>query len=194
MSYIHGHSFHPLFNMWRRMVARCNNPKDKAYPYYGGRNIKVAKRWLNFNNFVSDVGKRPTRNHSLDRFPDNDGDYRPGNTRWATRKQQQANTRKTRYVTFRGKKVPFCVAYQELGLDKNSMMSRVNRLGWDPQRAIDTPVVKLKILTKIQRLEIAKIVGISQTKIAEQYGCSQTVVSEIKRGVKRRRDRKNPHD
>jgi hypothetical protein len=168
------------------MVLRCTNPEDRAYPYYGGRGITIAKRWLKFGFFVADVGRRPTKHHSLDRFPDNDGGYRPGNVRWATRKQQQANTRKTRYVIFRGKKTPFCVAYQKLGLSKHSMMSRVNRLGWSAQRAIDTPVRKLKILTKKQRLEIAKIIGMSQANIAVRYGCSPTVVSEIRSGARRR--------
>jgi len=86
---------HPLYGLYRGMISRCENPKANAYHRYGGRGIKVCKRWRDdFKAFVEDVGKRPSKKHSLDRYPNPDGDYEPSNTRWATSKQQRANLSK----------------------------------------------------------------------------------------------------
>jgi hypothetical protein len=76
------------------MIRRCYNPKNvKDFPNYGGRGIKVCDRWLNsFEDFVEDVGEVPSPNHQLDRV-DNNGDYEPGNVRWATKSEQMINRR-----------------------------------------------------------------------------------------------------
>lgn len=81
-----------LYIAWHGMISRCENPKNAGYKNYGGREIKVCERWHDFENFLADVGERPD-DKSLDRWPDNDGDYEPGNWRWATRKEQRANCR-----------------------------------------------------------------------------------------------------
>ena len=82
----------PLYNTWRMMKQRCNNPSYTHYSYYGGRGIKVCEEWLHsFESFIEYVGPRPDGT-TLDRI-DNNGDYEPGNVRWATAKEQQANTR-----------------------------------------------------------------------------------------------------
>jgi hypothetical protein len=88
----HGMKGTPEYNTWRAMMKRCNNPNDKAYKYYGGRGINVCERWRRFENFISDMGKRPTIDHSLDRI-DNDGNYEPTNCKWATPKEQALNRR-----------------------------------------------------------------------------------------------------
>lgn len=86
---------HPLYNCWNNMIRRCENPKDDAYPSYGGRGIKVCERWHDSRLFVQDIeseiGPRPV-GRTLDRI-DNDGDYEPGNVRWATPLEQVANRR-----------------------------------------------------------------------------------------------------
>lgn len=82
------------YRSWRSMKARCSNRKLKSFKDYGGRGIIVCPRWnLSFEAFLLDMGERPSLQHSIDRFPDNDGNYEAGNCRWATKSQQQQNRR-----------------------------------------------------------------------------------------------------
>lgn len=84
----------PLYSTWSSIKQRCENKDNKHYPYYGGRGIKVCKRWSDsYELFEKDVGKKPSPKHSLDRI-NNDGDYEPGNVRWADRTVQMLNRRK----------------------------------------------------------------------------------------------------
>lgn len=82
----------PEYHTWSSMIQRCGNSNNPAYKQYGARGIKVCKRWKKFRNFLLDMGKRPSPRHSLDRFPNNDGDYEPNNCRWATDREQSFNT------------------------------------------------------------------------------------------------------
>jgi hypothetical protein len=90
----HGLHKHPQYGSWLQMRDRCRNPNHPDYPHYGGRGIKVCKRWHDFGLYLSDVGERPP-GKTLDRI-DNDGNYTPGNVRWATQKEQIANRRLSR--------------------------------------------------------------------------------------------------
>lgn len=89
----HGRSQSREYDSWICMRERCNRPTNEHYKYYGGRGITVCARWQDsFANFFADMGSRPLGT-TLDRFPDNDGNYEPANCRWATAKQQSATRR-----------------------------------------------------------------------------------------------------
>lgn len=91
---IHGMAGTSIYRTWQDIIKRCENPKHSAYKYYGGRGIKICKYWRNsFEAFYADVGDRP-EGMTLDRWPNNNGDYEPNNWRWATWKEQANNTRK----------------------------------------------------------------------------------------------------
>lgn len=99
----------PEYRTWQGMNDRCRNPNATRYDLYGGRGIKVCKRWReSFAAFLADVGRRPTIKHTLDRFPDKNGDYELGNVRWATAKQQAQNTNRNVMLTLRGE--THCIA------------------------------------------------------------------------------------
>lgn len=90
----HGQSKTPEYGSWVHARNRCENPKGRTWRYYGGRGIKMCARWReNFFNFLADMGKRP-KGKSLDRYPNPDGNYEPGNCRWATQKEQTNNRSK----------------------------------------------------------------------------------------------------
>ena len=86
----HGAKGTPEYRSWQSMLTRCTNPKYHRWDRYGGRGITVCDRWQTFENFLADMGARPAGT-SLDRFPNPDGNYEPGNCRWATRQQQRSN-------------------------------------------------------------------------------------------------------
>ena len=90
----HGLGKPPEYNTWANMIQRCHNPDHPKFRYWGGRGISVCAEWReSFAAFLAYVGPRPSPRHSIDRFPDNSGDYEPGNVRWATQKEQVANSR-----------------------------------------------------------------------------------------------------
>ncbi len=90
--FIHGHSYEREHKIWRGMVGRCHHPQNKDFKGWGARGIKVCDRWrFSYENFLEDMGRAPVRK-SIDRI-NNDGDYEPGNCRWATHKEQSNNMR-----------------------------------------------------------------------------------------------------
>lgn len=118
---------------------RCYTKTCRDYPYYGGRGIKVCRRWLDsFENFVEDMGLRPP-GLTLER-KDNDGHYTKANCVWATRKQQTANRRVSITLTFRGRTQRLTDWATELGMASSTLHARVTRLGYSAEDALTKPV------------------------------------------------------
>lgn len=125
------------YNIWAGMVARCNNPNKHNYYKYGGRGITVCKRWLKFENFYKDMGPRPTLKHEIDRKDNNKG-YFPGNCRWATRSENNRNTRHNHLLTYKGETKCIAAWSEETGIHEGTLRTRI-RKGWSPERVIETP-------------------------------------------------------
>lgn len=92
-------SAHPMYSIWRQMIDRCENPRNRKWEDYGGRGVQVCEEWHDFWTFLRDVGERPEGTYpsgrarwELDRI-DNDGDYEPSNVKWSTRREQLLNRR-----------------------------------------------------------------------------------------------------
>lgn len=130
----HGLSFHPLFATWSGMMRRCYVKADEAYRNYGGRGIRVCKRWHDPAKFIQDIGEKPTKAHSLDRKDNNKG-YSPSNWRWATRSQQTQNTRVSRFVTYKGKRLLLKEWAQLYGINEGTLRTRIDELQWPLEKA-----------------------------------------------------------
>ena len=139
----HGMSRTPEYKAWKNMKDRCFNPNHKNYSHYGGRGIAVCDRWLNLDNFLTDMGIKPTPKHSLDRI-DNDGDYCLENCRWATRAEQQNNLRSNKpLITIDGKTLTIAQWAKKMGFSANVIHNRL-KAGWSEYKAVMTPVKQYK--------------------------------------------------
>lgn len=127
----------PEYVAWCCMRRRCKNPNEPGYHNYGGRGISVCERWDSFENFLKDVGLRPTPNHSIDR-EDNSGNYEPGNVKWSTRTEQNRNTRRCHYITANGMTKTITEWSEITGLARKTIRDRINS-GLDTESAINTP-------------------------------------------------------
>lgn len=137
----HGRSETREFKIWIGMLNRCRNPKNHKWPSYGGRGIAVCERWNKFENFLADMGECPSPGHSLDRFPNNNGDYTPGNVRWATAPEQSINTRRNVYLTAFGRTLTISQWEPEFGVKRHTIAFRIHS-GWSAERAVSTPAIK----------------------------------------------------
>lgn len=130
----------PEWQAFRGMINRCENPRVRSYPRYGGRGIKVCEMWRNnYAAFLAHVGRRPSPRHSIDRIDPN-RNYEPGNVRWATSLEQQNNRRNTRRVVVGGREIPLCDAVRAFGsvVHHEAVWVRI-KTGWDPVVALTTP-------------------------------------------------------
>lgn len=145
----HGRARTRIHRIWSNMKHRCLNPKAIEYHNYGGRGISIHPEWItSFAAFVRDVGEPPSAKHSLDRWPDFDGNYEPGNVRWATAKEQGRNRRGLIDVQHGGKRMCLAEAAESVGIAYGTVHARVMKHGWSIQDALTVPPV---VGQKVQR-------------------------------------------
>ena len=139
----HGMRNRSEYRIWAQMIARCTNINNHAYDRYGGRGICVHESWIgNFEKFLEDVGDRPSMKHSLDRYPDMNGNYEPGNVRWATATQQARNRRGQKFLTARGKTLSLPEWCELIGIKAATVRSRL-KYGATDENALFRPVRKI---------------------------------------------------
>ena len=126
------------YRSWRSMKQRCLCPADPFFHRYGGRGIKVCERWLVFENFYEDMGARPP-GHVLDRR-DNNGDYTPENCRWVPQKVNQRNRSSNTLLTHEGQTLPLTTWAEKLGINPETLSTRLGKLGWPVERALTQPL------------------------------------------------------
>jgi hypothetical protein len=132
----------PEHNSWANMIRRCEDPTNTDYGGYGGRGITVCERWRSsFEAFLSDMGPKPSRQHSIDRI-DNDRGYEPGNCRWANDREQQRNKRSNHRITAFGetKTIAEWAEDPRCRATAFAIKDRLRSLGWEAEAAITTPL------------------------------------------------------
>ncbi len=128
------------YKVWTDMKQRCLNQNSPRYEYYGGRGIGVCARWKNsFKDFLADMGKRPSKEHSIDRI-DNDGDYEPGNCRWADRIVQANNKNSNKIIEYNSEKHTVRGWAKIRNMHEATLWTRLFRHGWPIERALFAPV------------------------------------------------------
>lgn len=128
----------PEYGVWAGVLRRC---RDLNNDTYGGRGIGICKKWEDsFEAFLNDMGRRPSKDHSLDRHPNNDGNYEPGNCRWATREEQALNRRSSVLVQYNNEIKPLMTWCKTLNLPYEAIRSRIVVRKWSPEKAFTHPL------------------------------------------------------
>lgn len=130
----HGMHGTPTYKSWSSMIQRCTNSNHDDFHNYGGRGITVLDRWLSFDAFHKDMGTRPPVGYSIDRI-DVNGNYGPGNCRWATTKEQQSNKRNSLIVEAHGMAMGVAEWSALTGVSEAAMRARLDR-GTPPERSM----------------------------------------------------------
>ena len=131
----HGRSKTKIYSLWGSMIQRCTNPRNRQFPDYGGRGITICRRWRRFENFFRDMGASPV-GRSLERR-NNDQGYRPSNCYWATRGEQNSNTRKNRWLTHAGITDTLSGWARRLNIHSGALCQRLKK--WPQDRALSQP-------------------------------------------------------
>lgn len=136
----HGHRKTKTYKSWSSMIQRCTNSQNKRYQDYGGRGIKVCKRWRKFENFLKDMGEVP-EGYSIDRINNNKG-YKKSNCRWTTSRINNRNKRNNLYFIYKNKTQLLIEWVEEVGIPYDTLWNRIFRLSWPIDKALTTPVQK----------------------------------------------------
>jgi len=124
----------PEYTSWQLMKDRCYNQNNKTFSYYGGKGVRVDDKWIDdFTVFLSDMGKKPGKSHTLDRV-NGDLNYSKENCRWATKTEQVRNRKNTKFIEYKGERKPLAEWCEILNLDYNNTNKRIWR-GWEIERA-----------------------------------------------------------
>lgn len=142
----HGNAYRgklsPLYKRWAGIKQRCTDPNHESYKNYGGRGIKLCKRWFDFAAFAADVGDPPSPKYQLDRI-DNSKGYQPGNVRWVTQAENNRNSRRCHNVKIGKETKPIFAWLVHFGLSRSTFDARVRR-GWSIEEALTTPTTQEK--------------------------------------------------
>lgn len=126
---------HVLYGTWAMMIVRCTVPGAIGFKNYGARGISVCERWLNsFDDFISDVGERPA-GYTLDRINPN-GNYEPGNCKWASKSEQQRNTRRARFTTIDGVRYHVSELSEKYGIPTRTLAYRISK-NWPKEKLLN---------------------------------------------------------
>lgn len=138
----HGHAADgdhtPEYQSWRAMRERCFNPNADNYQHYGGKGIRVCDRWASFDNFLGDMGSKPSPRHSVERIDGSLG-YTPENCRWAAAAEQQNNRCNNHRLEFGGRVQTIAQWARETGISDHTLRARLTR-GWSIERTLTAPV------------------------------------------------------
>lgn len=132
----HGNRHTPEYNTYASMKSRCHNTKNKSYNLYGDRGIKVCFRWLlSFENFLNDMGPRPSPRHGIERH-NNDGNYEPSNCSWELPHVQQNNKRSNVFLEFSGRRLTVSQWARVTGIKSATIRKRIGALEWSIKRSL----------------------------------------------------------
>lgn len=134
----HRDSNSPTYISWQSMRQRCRNPKGNRYHRYGGRGIHVCKRWDSYENFLADMGKRPSIKHTIERKNSNNN-YNKANCKWATQREQQNNRNNNHRITFQGRTQTLMQWSREVGLKHDTIKERI-KAGWNIADSLTKPL------------------------------------------------------
>ncbi len=137
----HGLYGTPEYCSWAGMKYRCLTPTCKRYEDYGGRGITVCERWMRFENFLEDMGNKPSPEMGIERI-DNDKGYYPENCKWGTEEEQQNNKRNSVFIEFKGIKKTLAQWAREVGIPCSALRARIIDYGWDIEKSLTTPSLK----------------------------------------------------
>jgi lambda repressor-like predicted transcriptional regulator len=169
----HNKSSFPEYKIWAGMKCRCLNINNARYQSYGGRGIEVCERWLDFENFIADMGRRPSSAYSIERI-NNNGNYCKDNCKWILKTDQTKNTRANIKLNYKNEILNLADLSRQTGIERNTLKGRIINKGWSIEKAIETPVVnenveKRKLVyyegRKYTFNELQKISGINRKTI-----------------------------
>ena len=126
------------YRIWCNLRNRCQNPNNPSYANYGGRGIQVCDRWNDFENFLSDMGRRPSAKHSIERV-DNSGPYAPDNCVWIPKGDQNKNKRNVKQFTYQGETLHLSDWARRFDVSMKLLYKRIYEYGWSFEKALTEP-------------------------------------------------------